>query len=149
MNEQNNILEDEMILPVLALRGVTVFPKMFLHFDAKRPKSVKALDIAMKSKQLLFVVAQKEAGTEDIDISEDVYEVGTIVRVKQVVKLPGNISRVLVEGLSRGQLIDATDDGKHFNGIVEVLQPENPKAMRFVRKPSIGWLMESSLNSSP
>lgn len=111
-------------LPVLALRGVNVFPKMFLHFDAKRPKSVKALDAAMKGKQLLFVVSQKDASIEEINITKDVFEIGTIVRVKQVVKLPGNISRVLVEGLSRGKAINYLDHSAYHMGEVQMVPTE-------------------------
>lgn len=115
--------ENIKVLPVLALRGVNVFPKMFLHFDAKRPKSVKALDKAMKSNQLIFVVAQKEAIKEEIDIHEDIYDVGTIVKVKQVVKLAGNVSRVLVEGVARGELLKVTDGATYHTGKVQVLEP--------------------------
>ena len=111
-------------IPVLALRGVNVFPKMFLHFDAKRPKSVKALDAAMKNKQLLFVVAQKDASIEEVNITTDVYSIGTLVKVKQVVKLPGNISRVLVEGLSRAKASDYTIDDDYFSAKVEILNSE-------------------------
>jgi len=117
-------LTGEMKIPVLALRGVNVFPKMFLHFDAKRPKSVKALDVAMKSKQLIFVVSQKDASIEDIDITTDVYDIGTVVRIKQVVKLPGNVSRVLVEGVSRGKAIEYLPDDSYFSGNIEILDSE-------------------------
>ncbi len=119
MSEQS--LDNLKVLPVLALRGVNVFPKMFLHFDAKRPKSVKALDKAMKTNQLIFVVAQKEAIKEEIDIHRDIYDIGTIVRVKQVVKLSGNISRVLVEGITRGELLKVIDGATYYTGQVQIL----------------------------
>ncbi len=104
----NEVMEDvmnRMNLPILSLRGVNVFPKMFLHFDAKRAISVAALDEAMNKDQILFVVAQKDASVEEVDINADIYSVGTIVKIKQIVKLPGGISRVLVEGIHRGKII--------------------------------------------
>lgn len=113
-------LKEIQILPVLALRGINVFPKMFLHFDAKRLKSVKALDAGMRNGQLLFVVAQKDASLEEVDIEKDVYTIGTIVRIKQIVKLPGNISRVLVEGLSRGRALSYTNKGSYAKGEIEL-----------------------------
>lgn len=112
----NEVMEDvmnRMNLPILSLRGVNVFPKMFLHFDAKRPTSVAALDEAMNKDQILFVVAQKDASIEDVDINADIYTVGTIVKIKQIVKLPGGISRVLVEGLYRGK-INSIEQKKSF-----------------------------------
>jgi len=122
MSEQEIL--NELDIPVLALRGINVFPKMFLHFDAKRPESVKALDIAMKNKQLLFVVAQKDASIEAINMTKDVYTIGTLVKVKQVVKLPGNISRVLVEGISRAKVVQYVPHDDHFMAQVELMNTE-------------------------
>ena len=90
-------------LPLLPLRGLTVFPYMILTFDVGREKSVKALDEAMINNQLIFLVAQKDAKEDSPDI-DDIYSVGTISRVKQLLKLPGNTIRVLVEGLSRAEV---------------------------------------------
>jgi len=124
MDLEKKKTETELILPVLAIRGITVFPKMFLHFDAQRPKSVKALDKAMKEKQLVFLVSQKDASIEDVDLEKDVYQVGSIARIKQVVKLPGNVSRVLVEGLSRGELQEIEKSEPYFEGNVRLLESE-------------------------
>ncbi len=90
------------VLPLLALRGLTVFPYMILHFDVGREKSVKALEEAMMKNQLIFLVAQKDAGNDEPD-EKDLYKVGTISKVKQLLKLPGDTIRVLVEGLSRAE----------------------------------------------
>ena len=91
-------------LPVLPLRGLMVFPHMVLHFDVGRKRSLAALEQALVEDQRVFLVAQHDAGEEDPN-GEDLYEVGTISRVKQVLKLPGDNIRVLVEGMQRGRLV--------------------------------------------
>lgn len=90
-------------LPLLPLRGLTVFPYMILTFDVGREKSIKALDEAMINNQLIFLVAQKDAKNDSPD-DEDIYTVGTISRVKQLLRLPGDTIRVLVEGISRAEV---------------------------------------------
>lgn len=91
------------VLPLLPLRGLTVFPYMILTFDVGRDKSIKALDEAMINNQLIFLTAQKDA-KNDAPEEDDIYMVGTISRVKQLLKLPGNTIRVLVEGISRAEV---------------------------------------------
>ena len=115
----------KMEVPVLALRGVNVFPRMFLHFDAKRNHSVQGLEVAMKGKQLIFVVAQKDASREDIDIHSEIYHTGTLARVKQVAKLPGGISRVLVEGISRAYLESVKDESSYYQGEIRLIESYN------------------------
>jgi ATP-dependent Lon protease len=91
------------VLPLLPLRGLTVFPGMTLPFDVGRPKSIKALEEAMVNNQLIFLVTQKDA-KDDSPNGDSVYNVGTISRVKQLLKLPGDTIRVLVEGLNRAEI---------------------------------------------
>jgi ATP-dependent Lon protease len=90
-------------LPLLPLRGLTVFPYMILTFDVGREKSIKALDEAMLNNQLIFLVAQKDAKNDSPE-EDDIYTVGTISRVKQLLRLPGDTIRVLVEGISRAEV---------------------------------------------
>lgn len=90
------------ILPMLPLRGLTVFPHMILTFDVGREKSINALDEAMMNNQLIFLTTQKDAKNDSPDV-DDIYNVGTISRVKQLLRLPGNTIRVLVEGLNRAE----------------------------------------------
>ncbi len=90
-------------LPVLALRGLMVFPHMVLHFDVGRQKSVAALEKAMMENQQIFLVAQRDAEVEEPEL-KDLCQVGTIATVKQVMNLPGDNLRVLVEGEARGTL---------------------------------------------
>ena len=91
------------VMPAIALRGLTIFPNMIIHFDVSRQKSIIAVEQAMMQDQKMFLVTQKDISVED-PTGEDVYTIGTIAAVKQVSKLPGGLVRVLVEGISRGKL---------------------------------------------
>ncbi len=97
-----------MTLPVLPLRGIMVFPHMVMHFDVGRPKSVAALEKAMMEDQRIFLVTQKDAEVEDPQ-NGDLYRVGTVAKVKQVLNLPGDSIRVLVEGLHRAVLLNVLE----------------------------------------
>ncbi len=116
MDEQEMKL-DQHTLPLIPLRGLTVFPHMVLHFDVGRERSINALEEAMVSDQMIFLSAQKEAET-GAPTSEDVYEVGTISKVKQMLKLPGDNIRVLVEGIKRGRVKKFVQEIPYF--VVEV-----------------------------
>jgi ATP-dependent Lon protease len=105
-------------MPLLALRGITVFPKMLIHFDVGREKSVRALERALSSGQLIFLVSQRDMGAADPTLA-DLYEVGTVARVCQILRLPGENMRVLVEGLTRARVVDMVQFEPEF--IVEVL----------------------------
>ncbi len=96
-------------IPVLPLRGMMVFPHMVLHFDVGRVKSVAALEKAMMADQKIFLVAQKDADAED-PTKADLAPVGTIATIKQVLNLPGDSIRVLVEGERRAELLDIIED---------------------------------------
>ena len=91
-------------MPALALRGLTVFPNMLLHFDVGREASIKALDECMSSGRPIFLVAQRDMAVEQPAL-KDLYSVGTISSVKQILRLPGNNVRVMVEGSGRGRLL--------------------------------------------
>ena len=106
------------ILPLIPLRGLSVFPYMVLHFDVGREKSISALEEAMANDQMVFLTTQKEAET-DLPTSEDFYEVGTIAKIKQMLKLPGDAIRVLVEGISRARIIELTQEEPFFKAEVE------------------------------
>ena len=98
--------QDEIrMLPVLALRGLVLFPGMMLHFDVGRPKSVTALNQAMAADQTIFLVAQRDVRDDDPEVSQ-LYQMGCVARVRQVLKLPGETIRVLVEGLYRAVALD-------------------------------------------
>src|SRR3712207_7110997 len=91
------------VLPLIPLRGLTIFPHMVLHFDVGREKSLLAVEEAMLNGQKIFLTSQKEAKIEDPDES-DIYNIGAICNIKQILKLPGDTVRVLVEGENRARL---------------------------------------------
>lgn len=109
---EKKIVKRQMI-PLLPLRGLTVFPGMILHFDVGRAKSIRALEEAMVSNQLIFLVTQKDA-KNDSPSKEDVFSVGTISKVKQLLKLPGDTIRVLVEGIERAEIVDFSQEEPFF-----------------------------------
>ena len=97
-------------MPVLPLRGLAVFPGMLLNFDVERPMSAAALNIAMGEDQIIFLTAQKDM-TKDLPFLEDIYAVGTVCRVRQMLRQPGGKTiRVMVEGLGRGRIVSLVTD---------------------------------------
>ena len=129
MSEAKKIIKKQ-VLPVLPLRGLTVFPYMILHFDVGRVKSIKALEEAMVNNQLIFLVAQKDA-KNDFPVEEDIFSVGTISRVKQLLKLPGDTIRVLVEGISRAEISEFTQTEPFFMAEVmeKIFTPDDDSKM--------------------
>lgn len=107
--EELEKLEEERpceVMPIVALRGLTVFPQLIIHFDLNREKSIAAVEQAMKEEgQRLFLTAQKDLQTADPGL-EDLYPVGTVARIRQVTRMPDRVVRVLVEGESRAQLLE-------------------------------------------
>ena len=110
-------------MPVLPLRGMMVFPHMVLHFDVGRPKSIAALEKAMLEDQRIFLVAQKDADVDD-PRQEDLCPVGTIVQIKQVLNLPGDSIRVLVEGIQRAVLGTVADEENYMVASVRPVREE-------------------------
>ena len=113
-------------MPVLPLRGMMVFPHMVLHFDVGRSKSVAALEKAMLMDQRVFLVAQRDAEVEDPTL-KDLCRVGTIAQIKQVLNLPGDSIRVLVEGLRRGVLTSMVEDDPCLMGNVRAVRDDSAR----------------------
>jgi ATP-dependent Lon protease len=107
-------------LPMIPLRGLTIFPNMVLHFDIGREKSINALEKAMILNKHIFLVTQKDENT-DLPTPEDFYHVGTVAKIKQMLKLPGDNIRVLVEGLYRGEIRDVLFEVPYFRCAVNTL----------------------------
>lgn len=107
-------------IPVIPLRGLSIFPYMVLHFDIGRDKSIKALEDAMVNDSLVFLTSQNEPSVE-IPGKGDINKVGTVSKVKQMLKLPGDTIRVLVEGINRAQLIEMTQEEPFFEADIEEL----------------------------
>lgn len=108
---------------MVPLRGLTIMPGMIVHFDVSRESSIQAVQEAMAEEQKIFLVSQKSIETEK-PTQEDVFEIGTIATVKQIMKLPKQIMRVLVEGEVRGRLINMSDDAPYLQAEVEIIEDD-------------------------
>ena len=119
-------------IPAVALRGMTILPGMIAHFDVSREMSLKGVEAAMTGEQKVFLVTQRDVEVEN-PTKEDLYGVGIIAEVKQVIKLQNHIVRILVEGLSRAVLFDFTDRAEYLEARLEACEedeeylPDNTK----------------------
>ena len=111
-------------LPMVALRGMTIMPEMVVHFDVSRERSIAAIQEAMVEEQKIFLTAQKSIDTENPGI-KDVYEIGTVGTIKQIIKLPKHIVRVLVSGETRGRLQEMEFSDPYLRAKVEVLDEDS------------------------
>lgn len=128
-------------IPVVPLRGLVVYPNMNLHFDVGRKKSIAALNEAMDTHQMIFLVSQIDSTIED-PTERDVFEVGVICKIKQMIKIPNSSNlRVIVDGVSRASIVTMYTEGDHFNAVVDRApiydveeSPENSAYIRAVKK---------------
>ena len=128
------ILENEGMtrtLPAAALRGIVILPGMIVHVDMSRKRSVSAVDTAMMGDREIFLVAQHDPKIEDPE-AEDLYYMGTVCRIKQVMRLPKNVLRVLVEGLTRAETLRISKDGDGMEAEVSVpdMSEDFPDSLR-------------------
>ena len=125
---EQNYTKIEHELPLIPLRGLAIFPYMILNFDVGREMSLKALDAAMQNEDLIFLTSQKAAETDE-PTEEDFYHVGTICKVKQMIKLPGDTVRVLVEGISRGKIkeVEMLEEG-YYKAVIEEIAYDDENA---------------------
>ena len=123
-------------IPVLPLRGLVVFPKMMLHFDVARKKSADAIAKAMNDNQLIFLTAQKDAAISD-PCFDDIYKVGVVTKIVQVLKQPDDITRVVVEGQYRAKIVSEGDCESHLEAtvapITERKHPNTARDMALIR----------------
>lgn len=118
----NEVVDRKYELPLVALRGLTVLPDMIIHFDLSRAMSIKAMEQALNEGQKVFLVAQKNP-SEEMPTRESLYEVGTVAMIKQVTKLPNQISRVLVEGIQRARIEELNNhEGAYFSAVIEEIE---------------------------
>ena len=115
---EKNYTKIERELPLIPLRGLAIFPYMILSFDVGREISLKALDEAMADDEMIFLTAQKDSSIDN-PTEEDYYHTGTICKVKQLVKLPGEGVRVLVEGISRGTITEFMQEEPYIKVAIE------------------------------
>ena len=112
-------------LPLIPLRGISIFPNMIIHFDVGREKSRAAINAAMENQTEIFLSTQKDYEIEDPEF-DDIYEIGTICKIKQIIKLPNDVIRVLVEGIDRGRLTSLIVNEEYLEGEIEkIIEPSN------------------------
>lgn len=114
----NSYLIEIKTLPLIPLRGISIFPHMVIHFDVGREKSIQALEKAMLDDSLILLCTQINPKVDEPNM-DDFYHVGTIAKVKQMLKLPGGSIRVLVEGVSRGKVVKVIQEEPHFEADIE------------------------------
>ena len=134
MSEPKNEVKS---LPMSPLRGISAFPNTVLNFDVERPKSIAALDAAMADNRRVFLLAQRDLEIEEPELS-DLYVVGTVCRIRQLLRIPGGGVRVLVEGVSRARLQDAEQTEPYFVAEVSEIRelpptPGSDKAEALIR----------------
>ena len=127
-------LNRQQTMPALALRGLTVFPQMLLHFDVGRQASIQALDESMASGQPIFLVAQRELAVESPQ-EKDLYSIGTICNVRQILRLPGDNVRGMVAGVSRGRLCLLPKTTPYLNALVGSFRLNSRSAAPPGRRP--------------
>jgi len=120
-----DMVEERIVMPALALRGITVFPNLLLHFDVGRAPSIRALEEAMAGGRDIFLVTQRDLSVEKPD-RDDLYSVGTIASVKQILRLPENNVRVMVEGKRRGRMLDLLTTEPYLKAEVEPIHLLSP-----------------------
>ncbi|WP_409227844.1 endopeptidase La [Gudongella sp. SC589] len=120
----NPYIIEERKIPLIPLRGISIFPHMVIHFDVGREKSVQALEKSMMDDSLIMLCTQINPKVEEPDF-DDFYHVGTIAKVKQMLKLPGGSIRVLVEGINRGKVKSLSQEEPYFEAVADIYSYES------------------------
>ena len=123
-NMENMGEEFTRVIPAVPLRRLVVLPGMIIHFDISRPHSVRAVEEAMMNEEEIYLVTLRNLEEEDVPVAEDLYDVGVIAKIKQLIKMPNNIVRVLVEGTERAGLVAITDYSDYLQIEVQTYSKE-------------------------
>ena len=129
------------ILPAIALRGTTTLPDMIVHFDVSRERSIKAIEAAMLHDQKIFLVTQKDPEVEKPELSE-LYQVGTVAYIKQVVKLPHDLLRVLVEGIERAELLGLEQEEPFLKAETALFEPDGARYTKSLKEAMFRSIQE-------
>ena len=129
------------ILPAIALRGTTILPDMIVHFDVSRERSIKAIEAAMLHDQKIFLVTQKDPEVEKPELSE-LYQVGTVAYIKQVVKLPHDLLRVLVEGIERAELLGLEQEEQFLKAETALFEPDGARYTKSLKEAMFRSIQE-------
>ena len=128
--------ENNRRVPVVALRGMAVLPGMLIHFDVNRTNSIEAIESAMENDQLILLMTQRDTEVEN-PRQDDLYKIGIIAQIKQLIKLPGNVIRVLVEGTERAQLDNIVEEDPFLIGEVDVLKDSTENELTDIEKEAM------------
>ena len=123
-------------MPVIALRGLTVFPNVLIHFEVSRDISIKALETAMSAGSPVFLVGQKDISVEEPEL-DDLYQVGTVSSVRQILRMPGDNVRVMVEGQGRGRLLQLLRTEPHLEAQVQEIPDQEESGRRTARTEAL------------
>ena len=129
------------ILPAIALRGTTILPDMIVHFDVSRERSIKAIEAAMLHDQKIFLVTQKDPEVEKPELSE-LYQVGPVAYIKQVVKLPHDLLRVLVEGIERAELLGLEQEEPFLKAETALFEPDGAQYTKSLKEAMFRSIQE-------
>ena len=129
------------ILPAIALRGTTILPDMIVHFDVSRERSIKAIEAAMLHDQKIFLVTQKDPEVEKPELSE-LYQVGTVAYIKQVVKRPHDLLRVLVEGIERAELLGLEQEEPFLKAETALFEPDGARYTKSLKEAMFRSIQE-------
>lgn len=131
------------ILPAVALRGMTILPEMVVHFDISRDRSIQAVERAMMEDERIFLITQNP----DVDNPglDDLYQVGCIARVKQVIKLPKRVMRVLVEGIDRAECFSLTKEEPYLEAELVSFEKEDVSSIDKAEREEWPERLRSSL----
>ena len=129
------------ILPAIALRGTTILPDMIVHFDVSRERSIKAIEAAMLHDQKIFLVTQKDPEVEKPELSE-LYQVVTVAYIKQVVKLPHDLLRVLVEGIERAELLGLEQEEPFLKAETALFEPDGARYTKSLKEAMFRSIQE-------
>ena len=123
-------------MPVIALRGLTVFPNVMIHFEVSRDISIKALETAMTAGSPIFLVGQKDIAVEEPEL-DDLYQVGTISNIRQILRMPGDNVRVMVEGQNRGRMLQLLRKEPHLEAEVQEIPAQEAPARGSARTEAL------------
>src|ERR671917_1505010 len=130
MNEEikerdEQVLDQIQVLPLVALRDTVIFPEMIVPLQVGRDRSVKALDRAVRSSQPVALITQRSSDTEEVSSVDELYAVGTLAKIAQVIRLQDGTIRAIVQGQRRIRLLDLLQTDPHLEARVEVIADEN------------------------
>jgi len=125
--------EEKQRMPVVALKGITMLPGMLIHFDIQKESSISAINLALREGRRILVVTQKNTSVDDPD-KVDLYPMGTISTVKQMIKMPGNQIRVLATGICRGYLEELVSTEPHLEGMVSMPEEVNADSLTVIEQ---------------